>query len=253
MFLSEFEQKVNHAKQLDFGIIFSQSIDLFKKVWVQGLITILLSIVAIIPIYCIIYIPLLAFGIDPEFISNSESVNVIFLILTGVFFFVFAIIASAISMGLMSAFYRICKQKDFEEIVKDDYFYYFKKAYFLKLIKLALVVLLISIVAAFLCVIPLFYAFVPLSFITVIFAFNPDQSVTDIVKASFKLGNKKWLITFGLFVICGFLAQIVGMLMCFIGLFATASFTYIPLYIIYKEVIGVENSEDQSVFIETTL
>ncbi len=29
MFISEFEKKVNHAKALDFGLIFSQSLALF--------------------------------------------------------------------------------------------------------------------------------------------------------------------------------------------------------------------------------
>lgn len=253
MFLSEFEQKVNHAKQLDFGIIFSESIELFKKVWLQGLITVLLNIVAIIPFYCIIYVPLLAFDIDPEFINNNEDVNLTFIILIALFFIAFAIIASAINMGFMSAFYRICKQKNFGEIVKDDYFYYFKKPYFLKLIQLSLMVTGISMLATLLCVLPLIYVLVPLSFISVVFAFNPDQSVTNIVKASFKLGNKKWLITFGLLIICGLLAEIVGMLMCFIGLFVTAMFAYIPIYVIYKEVIGVENIEPESVSVETAL
>ena len=253
MLLSEFEEKVNHAKTLDFGIIFSQTIELFKKVWVQGLITVLLSLVIIIPFYCIIYIPLLAFGIDPEFLSSNEGVNVMFVILVALFFIVFAIFASATSMGLMASFYRICKQRDLEETTKDNYFYYFKKQYFLKLIKLSLVTLGISILAAFLCGLPLFYAMVPLSFISVVFAFNPEMRVSEIVKASFKLGNKKWLITFGLLIVCGVLAEIIGMILCFVGLFATVSFAYIPLYIIYKEVIGVENSEEESVFIETTL
>ncbi|MFB9053506.1 hypothetical protein ACFFVB_10495 [Formosa undariae] len=254
MFLSEFGQKVNQAKTLDFGAIFSQSIELFKKVWLQGLITILISIAAILPLYCIVYIPLLMIGVDPDIIGQNEELNVSFLILIGLFFIAFAIVASSFGIALMSAFYRICKQKDLGESVKDDYFYYFKKAYFLKLMKLSIVGIAISVLASLLFLLPLFYVMVPISFLTVIFAFNPEARVTDIVKASFKLGNKKWLITFGLMLVCGFLAEIVGMMLCFVGLFATVSFAYLPLYIIYKEVIGFENSEEEeSVFIETTI
>ncbi|MHA7941963.1 hypothetical protein ACJOV8_002705 [Formosa sp. 3Alg 14/1] len=253
MFLSEFEQKVNRAKTLDFGALFSEAIELFKKVWVQGLITILISIVAILPLYCIVYIPLLMLGVEPELIGQNEDVYVSFLIFIGLFFIVFGIVASAVSIALMSAFYRICKQKDLGVSLKDDYFYYFKKAYFMKLIKLAIVSLAISVLASLLFLFPLIYVIVPISFFTVVFAFNPEARVTDIVKASFKLGHKKWLITFGLMLVCGFLAEIVGMLLCFVGLFATLSFAYLPLYIIYKEVIGFENSEEESVFIETTI
>ncbi|CDF78144.1 conserved hypothetical membrane protein (DUF4013) [Formosa agariphila KMM 3901] len=250
MFLSEFNQKVNQAKPLDFGVIFSQAIELFKKVWVQGLITVLISIVGILPLYGIIYIPLLMVGVDPELMASNDELNVPFLILGALFFIAFIILASAFSIALMAAFYRICKQRDLEESVKDDYFYYFKKAYFMKLIKLSVVGIAISLLASILFLLPLFYVMVPMSFLTVIFAFNPEARVTDIVKASFKLGHKKWLITFGLMLICGILAEMVGLILCFVGLFATVSFAYLPLYIIYKEVIGFENSEDETVSIE---
>ena len=37
MLFSELQSRINNAKALDFGTIFNQSIELFKKVWVQGL------------------------------------------------------------------------------------------------------------------------------------------------------------------------------------------------------------------------
>ena len=79
---------------------------------------------------------------------------------------------------------------------------------------------------------------VPVALINVIYAFNPDMEASDIVKLGFKLGNKKWLITFGLMLVAGLLAQIVGMIMCFVGVFVTAAFAYLPQYFIYKDVIG---------------
>jgi len=79
---------------------------------------------------------------------------------------------------------------------------------------------------------------VPLSLINVIYTFNPDMKASEIVKVGFALGNKKWLITFGLMIVAAILAQLVGTLLCFIGVIVTASFAYLPLYFIYKESIG---------------
>ena len=55
-----------------------------------------------------------------------------------------------------------------------------------------------------LCIIPVIYVFVPLSYIFVVYAFNPDKSVSEIIKLSFDLGNRKWLMSFGLLIVSGF-------------------------------------------------
>ncbi|WP_159021699.1 hypothetical protein [Formosa sp. L2A11] len=251
MFINEFEEKVNNAKELDFGTIFGQSMALFKKVWLQGLIILLLTMLIIIPFYLIIYVPFLAFGIVPEMIRGNENVSFGFIFGVLLFFICFGIIASVVSLSFKSAFYRICKQKDYGETTKDDYFFYFKKQYLGKLIVLSVIVMGISIAASLLFLLPLFYVIIPLSFVNLVFAFNPERSVSEILKLSFKIGHKKWLLSFGLLIVSGFLAEMIGFLMCCVGLLATLSFTYIPLYIIYKEVIGFENSEDQTVSAQT--
>jgi uncharacterized membrane protein YccF (DUF307 family) len=101
----------------------------------------------------------------------------------------------------------------------------------------------ISLLATLLCVLPIFYVMVPISLMSVVYAFNPELSASDIVKASFDLGNKKWLLMFGLTIIASLLSQTVGMIMCFIGIFATASFVYLPAYFVYKEVVGFQETE----------
>lgn len=241
---TKIEQKIAHAPELDFGTIFSNCIELFKKVWLQGLITLVLTLALMLPFYFIIYTPLIAVDIiDPDAFKNSIDSNPIVLIPFVFVFIVFMIFAAAISLAMQAAFYRICKQKDLNENTKDDYFYYFKKPYLLKLITLALVTVIISVLCTMLCVLPLIYAIVPVSFFVVVFAFNPEMTVSDIVKTSFKIGNKKWLITFGLILVCGVLAQIVGLLMCFVGVFLTSSFSYLPIYFIYKDVVGFNDEE----------
>lgn len=233
-------KKIEVAEDLDFGTIFSKSIELFKKVWLQGLVTLLLTFAMMIPFYIIMYLPLIAMGVlDPESMQQGGQPNMAILIPFYLLMLVFSFFAMIISFGLKSAFYRICKTKDLNEASSDDYFYFFKKPYLRKTIKLAAMTFGITLVAMLLCFFPIIYVMVPIALINVIYALNPDMSASDIVKVGFKLGNKKWLITFGLMFVAGLLSQLVGMIMCFIGIFVTASFAAIPLYFIYKETFGL--------------
>ena len=79
---------------------------------------------------------------------------------------------------------------------------------------------------------------IPVSYFAIVFAFNPELSVGEVIKVGFKLGNKKWLLSFGLIIVASLLAQIVGFLLCGIGMLFTATFVYHPIYFIYKNVIG---------------
>ena len=199
----------------------------------------LLTIVLMIPFYIIMYLPLIAMGLfDPESFQQGQEPDLAVLLPFYLLMIVFSFFAMIIGFGLKSAFYRICKIKDLNEAGSDDYFYFFKKPYLGKTVKLAAMTFGISLLAMLLCVLPIFYVMVPIALINVIYAFNPDMSASDIVKVGFKLGNKKWLITFGLLFISSILAQLVGMIMCFVGIFVTASFAYLPAYFVYKESIG---------------
>ena len=51
--VTSLSEKINRAKALDFGDLFSKSIELFKKVWVQGLVMLLLTVAIMIPFYLI--------------------------------------------------------------------------------------------------------------------------------------------------------------------------------------------------------
>ena len=149
-----------------------------------------------------------------------------------------------VSFGMQSAFFRICMQKDLNTATSDDYFYFFKKKNIPKILKLSLASTVITVLALSLCVLPIIYVIVPLMFFPIMFAFNPELSASEIIKASFALGNKKWLITFGLLFVSVILAYIVGFMMCLIGIYVTTSFVYLPAYHIYKEVIGFEDTNE---------
>lgn len=241
--MSTLIEKIQNAKELDFGDIFNKSIELFKKVWLQGLVMLLITIAFMIPFYLIMYLPLLAMGIiDPESLQQGGEPNWNLLIPFYIVMLVFSFLIVIVTFGLKSAFYKICKMKDLNESGTDDYLYFFKKPYLKKTIKLAAMAFGISLLAVLLCVLPIIYVMIPVTLINVVYAFNPDLSASNIVNASFKLGNKKWLITFGLIIVAGILAQFVGMIMCFVGVMVTAAFAYLPVYFIYKDSIGFNES-----------
>ncbi|MDN3492852.1 hypothetical protein [Winogradskyella bathintestinalis] len=254
------KNKIEHAKTLDFGNLFNNSIELFKNVWVQGLVTLLLNMVMAIPVVMIVYVPVILFGLadiynntntyDPYQASTSSSLSGIMIIVMALVYIFLIITMSTIGLGLKAAFYRICKLKDLEQLGREDYFYFFKKPYLRKTVKLGCAFSAIAIIATMLCFIPIIYAIVPLSFIVIIYAFNPDLSISEIIKLSFDLGNKKWLLSFGLMFVTGFLAMIVGVLMCGFGVYVTSSFSYLPAYFIYKEVVGFEEENEQMKRIE---
>jgi hypothetical protein len=245
----EIQSRIQNAKDLDFGTLFSQSIELFKKIWVQGLVTVLLNMVLAIPVFMVVYIPLIFMGFFEAYGSNYDPYDpysqpelspVMFIAIAIVY--IFLIIAmSTIGFGLKAAFYRICKLKDLGHMGREDYFYFFKKPHLTKTIKLGLAFSCISILATLLCFLPIIYVIVPLSFMIIVYAFNPDLPVSEIIKLGFDLGNKKWLIAFGLMFVSGLLAVIVGMLMCIVGIYVTSSFSYLPHYFIYKGVIGFDD------------
>lgn len=242
---TEIEQKINENKSVDFGGVFNKSFELFKKTWQQGLLHMLLSIAIMLGVMALILIPLFAMGIfDPSVFEGFEHGTPDFsgIIMLYLAMFPAIFVAVTFSTLLTAAFYRIVKQIDLGEPTSSASFgMFFKTQYIIKAFVLSVLTMVIAIVAMLACYLPLFYVMIPLTFVVVIFAFNPDMSAMDLIKISFKLGTKKWLVTFGLVIVSSILAEVVGLLMCGIGIFATASFIYLPTYYIYKEVVGFDD------------
>jgi hypothetical protein len=239
--------KINRAERLDFGNILGESFELFKKTWIHGFILQLVLFIIMLPLIMVIYVPIFTVLIaqakngyaEPDAFSGIFVGMSFFYIL----FIIVAIFAlSAIQFALNAGFFRMMKKLDFGETVQtSDLFFFFKTSYFSKTFLLVLASVGIAIIAALLCYLPIFYVMVPLTYFGFIFAFNPELSVNDIIKISFKLGNKKWLISFGLMIVASLMSQIVGLILCGIGVLFTAAFVYHPFYLIYKSVVGFEN------------
>lgn len=244
---SELQIRIRNAKDLDFGSTLTECIDLFKKVWVQGLLTVIILVVLSIPVALLSQFFLAMVGVMTPTIVRLEDFNFdnlsAFYGFNLIYNIPFAIITASIQIAVLGGFYRMIKMKEVENSSNDDYFYFFKKEYFGKILLLGVIYSLTVTVAQFMCFIPYIYAIVPLMFLSVVFAFNSEKSVEDIMKASFQLGNKKWLLTFGCLFVCGILAML-GLIACCIGILFTFSIVYLPTYVIYRNVIGFDDTSE---------
>lgn len=235
-------QRIKSKPDLVFGTILSRSIELFKKVWLQGFIILLLTFVVILPFYIILYIPMIAAGItDPEAIRNNELPPMV-AIAMGILSPVFAIGVSTFALALNAAFLKICRQKDIGEESSDDYFYFFKEGRLGKVFILALYTLGLAILGLLACGVGLIYVIVPLSLIPAFLAFSNELSPLEMVKASFALGNKNWLVIFGLVFVTGIVAEL-GFILCCVGVLFTAMLSKVPTYYMYKDGIGFNEIE----------
>lgn len=242
MDFQEVVKKIAERPPLDFGSIFSNSLELFKKVWVQGFVILLLTFVCIIPLYILVYLPFVAMGIwNPEMLQEEEPSALMVLTFLCVLP-VLLIGVTTLTLGLMAAFLRICRSKDLNLEEGDDYFYFFKNGRLRKLVVLAVMYMGISLLGLLICGFGIIYLVVPLSLVPAFVAFNEQCTPKEIIQASFQLGNKNWLVIFGLIVLMGLLAEL-GFILCFIGVFFTAMLAKIPVYYIYKDGVGFESDD----------
>ena len=121
---------------------------------------------------------------------------------------VFSFILQLFSFALVAHFYKMCYKMDTKS--DEDIGGYFDalNGNFGKLLLLSIITFCIAILASLLCYLPIFYVMVPLQLIAPIFAFNQSLRATEITKASFKLGNKYWLIIFGIIMLSNVISQL---------------------------------------------
>ena len=234
--------KIENAKSLDFGDLISESIELFKKIWLKGFLAILIIGVAAFLISLVFNLIGLANNMPTTIFTDDFDIGTFsaFYASNVLYSIPQSILIATITLALVAAFYRICNNVVSGSNEEDNYFYFFSKEQFRKVFMLGIIYTAIATVSQLLFLIPYIYAFVPLSYFAVVLANNPELSESEIVKASFALGNKKWLITFGTMLVA-FLLGMLGIIACFIGLLFTISFVYLPSYLIYKEVVGIDD------------
>lgn len=129
-------EKIENNNPVDFGDIFTKSIDLFKKVWSQGFIHLLISMLIVLPLVLIMYIPIFALaglaGFEPGYSGydyGHEELSVGLGILFVILVIVMSMLASAFQLGIMAHFYKVCKQADMGSSISSSYFMFFKGKY----------------------------------------------------------------------------------------------------------------------------
>jgi len=250
MTVSEINAKIKTAPSLDFGDIFNKSIDLFKKSWVYGFLMQLFILIISLPFIIVLYAPFVMAiasqsnrrAFDPDMFGSLFAGFTVFYL---VIFFLGILAAAVFQLAVHAAFFRLLKAIDEgKEVKASDLFYFLKGKFFGSVTLLMLATILISAIAALLCYVPLIYAMIPLSFFPIVYAFNSDMSIGDIVQISFNLGTKKWLICFGLFIVAYLVVVLLTVLTCGIGSLFLAPFIYLPLYFVYKQVVGFDTGDE---------
>ncbi|MFC7356670.1 hypothetical protein ACFQO1_03145 [Jejudonia soesokkakensis] len=241
-------QKIENAPKPNFENILSKSFDLFKLTWKECLFHGLISLAIAIPFILLIYAPLMPMyiemiqaSVNGGYYEPSLDFSVGMMVGYAFLILLFSIFMQVIGIGVASHFYQVLKKYDTGAPQNPGGYFVYLKGNFGKIFLLSLAMMGISLLALLLCYLPIFYVMVPLQLITPIFAFNKKRSVSDIIKASFKLGNRFWLIIFGLAIISSLIAQ-VGIIACFVGIFVTAYFVHIPMYYVYKDTIGFDDA-----------
>ena len=236
--------RIENAKPLDFGDILSKSFELFKKVWVQALLTGIVGILIAIPFILVIYLPFvpyyvmaLAEGSEAEFMEN---VPVMVIVGWFVLVLVISFVLQTFVLSINGHFMHVCKNADLEGRSEGPGYFYLVKKHFTKLLLLSLATMGIALLAALLCYLPLFYVLVPIQLFLPMIVFNEELSVSEVIKLSFKLGNKFWLMIFGLMIVSGIMASLAGLILCGIGMIVTSFYQYIVIYYIYKDTIGFD-------------
>lgn len=240
--------KIEKGIPIDFGNVLSKSFDLFKKVWLQGFLHLIIVIAITLPMIAIVFSPLMLLSVGESYTTDFDiddpafSITLIIaMIICGV---IAVILTTTIAIGTLSGFYYICKEADMMGDTNAGYFFrYLSKKYFLKTLGLGAAYIGIMILGYACCFLPLLYLMVPLSLFTVVYAFNPDFTISEIINISFKMGNKNWFMLFGLAVVGGMIAQL-GILLCGIGLLFTMCFTHLQLYYVYKDTIGFDSDAE---------
>lgn len=262
MELKNLRENINNSEKFTFKkllekamLIKTESFNLFKNTLIKGVLTMFLFIAILIPFVLIFsFITVSLTFIEQPCYDCSE--NLPFLITAYSIYFIFFTIIMIVATGLLSAYYKICHEENTQQKAKTNYFYFLKNQHLSKTIKLGFITSVIVVALAYtsyglsnfetlkyVSIIPsilLVYCIIPLLFIAVVYTFNSELSVTNIIKTAFKLGRKYWWLT-AFFVIVGLIINGIGSLLMGIGLLVTMPLSVVPLYCIYKDAIGFNN------------
>jgi hypothetical protein len=242
MNFEQIKSKIANSFSADFGTIFNETIALFKLTWAQGFLWFIFYIIFAICFSSIFMIPFSIVGsLSLLDINQLLGLSIFFILLLTICSVLFFLGLITFVNGLLGGLYYIYKKADNgEHYTTNDFFILLKKDRILKTFKISLAFFGIMMLGYIAFILPIIYLAIPLSYFVVIYVFNQELSVREIIILAFELGNKNWFVTFGLTIILSVLALIGGLVTCGLGFMFTFSIILIPHYLIYKHAIGFE-------------
>lgn len=239
----DLSHKITSASRIDFSDLFYDSVNVFKKIWLQGILFQVLNFALSLPL---LMINSSIFG-KQFFLENPNELlfnefNNSDLIWDSAsnlgVFFITLLITIILSTILSFGFFRVIRRIDYEgSFIVSDFFHFIKSERLLKAILIVLAYYGIAILATLMCVVPLFYAIIPLMFVVPMFAYNSELSISEVLKLAFQLGHNKWGITFIITLLNGVIIYILTLLTCGLGSLFLGAFLQMPIYIIYKNIL----------------
>jgi len=242
------ELKAN-GYQLDFETVINLAFENYKKIAVYAGLLIFVFMVILAVFTSVIIISFFGMSTLTELLepgglnTDNFSDDILMMYLAGLI--LFNCLISPLAAGLIKM--ADCAQKD-EEFNVSDVFQYYKLPYFKELFIATFVITFINILLTsginslhipFLdTLISTGITFVTL--LTIPLIIFSDLKAVDAIKSSIILISKQPLILLGLMIISYF-AVLIGLLLCFIGIFLTLPFAYSMQYALYQTIIGFDN------------
>ncbi|AOW11402.1 DUF2189 domain-containing protein [Flavobacterium gilvum] len=250
--LQRLQEIEKNGYQIDFGNIFNNAFENYKKIaFYAGLVLIIFIILFIVLVTGILITSVgaetLTGELSPEKLKLENLSDSKFLIIS-----IISIITSSLLSPFQASFFKmaLCGDRD-EAFHVSDLFTYYKLPYASKIIISTLLISLISLAQAVLftfihfeflgTVISYLISFITI--LTVPLIIFGDLNISDAIKYSIVVVSKQPVVILGL-VVVSVIGGLVGIMGCCIGLFFTIPFVFSTNYAIYSGIVGIDVPED---------
>lgn len=232
---------VQQGERVDFRQLLGETRELFLRTWWFGAVLMLLQLILLLPVAVVVVIPVLGFsapGGAPALSTVSGAPDWGQALPFAFGFLLATFLANALVLALTAGYFRMVQKVDRgHEVQVMQIFNFLRPQYFTKALVLSAVSMLLALAGTLLLLIPLIYLMVPLALLPLIMGIHPNFTTREMLSASFLMGHRYWWICMGLLLLMGLLAQLIGLMLCGIGVFFTASLTYLPLYLLHKHAL----------------
>lgn len=246
----------NNGYEIDFGTIFNKAIENYKKIaLIAGLTFILFSIV-IGALFIGGYAAFWGFSTITENISQLEPKNfsgTTVLIYT-LSISIFAGITSPFSAGILKMAFNASKNEEFSVSTAFDYYKsnslkdLFLATTIVSIFSLGISTVLESLGIRFVGAI-LSYIISFFNFLTIPLIIFGKLPTFEAIKGSFTIVSKQVFVLLALLIVSTIMACL-GLIGFCIGIFFTFPFMYSMYFIIYNEIIGIDEENESEIFLE---